>query len=144
MTEIVFYEKPGCASNARQKRLLLASGHELIVRDLLQTRWRAEELQAFFGQRPVAEWFNPAAPAVKSGAVVPEAQTASSALQLMLQDPLLIRRPLLQVGERREAGFNHELIAAWIGLSPLSTVARDTLETCRKSHSGLSTDTRGP
>ena len=35
----------------------------------------------------------------------------------MIVDPLLIRRPLLQVGDRREAGFEPDKIDAWIGLS---------------------------
>ena len=34
MAKVVFYEKPGCGGNARQKRLLVQSGHELEVRDL--------------------------------------------------------------------------------------------------------------
>jgi len=35
MARIIFWEKPGCQGNARQKEILLASGHELEVRDLL-------------------------------------------------------------------------------------------------------------
>jgi hypothetical protein len=34
MAEVIFYEKAGCAGNARQKALLRASGHQLVVRDL--------------------------------------------------------------------------------------------------------------
>ena len=36
----------------------------------------------------------------------------------MLADPLLIRRPLIEVERRREAGFDAALIDAWIGLTP--------------------------
>ncbi|QSA99272.1 ArsC/Spx/MgsR family protein [Methylococcus sp. EFPC2] len=136
MATIIFYEKPGCANNARQKRLLLDAGHELIVRNLLDTPWRAEELRAFFGTRPVAEWFNRAAPRVKSGEVVPEALDESAALALMLAEPLLIRRPLLQVGEAREVGFDPERIPAWLatcGESPEIAFSRD-LERCDRDH----------
>ncbi|MBI1174040.1 MAG: hypothetical protein GC139_02100 [Sideroxydans sp.] len=90
----------------------------------------AEQLRAFFGQRPVAEWFNRAAPRVKSGEVVPEQQTAESALQLMLQDPLLIRRPLMAAAGRKEAGFDPQLIHAWLGPLP----ANGDLENCPRSH----------
>ncbi len=55
MATLFFYEKPGCANNARQKRLLMEAGHELIVRNLLETRWEVGELRAFFGGRPVSE-----------------------------------------------------------------------------------------
>jgi len=132
MATIVFYEKPGCANNARQKSLLLEAGHELIVRNLLETRWTADELRAFFGERPVSEWFNRAAPWVKSGEIVPEALDERTALVLMLEDPLLIRRPLLQVGDRREAGFDAERIHGWIGLAPAAAEVSN-LEQCRRT-----------
>ncbi|RBP03516.1 nitrogenase-associated protein [Roseiarcus fermentans] len=118
MAKVVFYEKPGCGGNARQKAALSRSGHELDVRDLLSTPWTAEALRAFFGARPVAAWFNAASPRVKSGAVKPESLDADGALALMLADPLLIRRPLIEADGRREAGFDADLIDAWIGLQP--------------------------
>lgn len=106
MTRIVFYEKPGCATNARQQRLLRAAGIDLEVRDLLGEPWTAERLLAFFADRPVSEWFNRAAPAVKAGAVLPEALDRAQALALLLATPLLIRRPLLQLGTAHLAGFD--------------------------------------
>ncbi len=118
MARVVFYEKPGCGGNARQKALLRQSGHDLDVRDLIKTAWTGEDLRAFFGLRPVAEWFNAASPRVKSGEVRPQGLHAEAALALMLADPLLIRRPLIEVERRREAGFDAALIDAWIGLTP--------------------------
>ncbi|NNM57769.1 ArsC/Spx/MgsR family protein [Acidocella sp.] len=103
--EIVFYEKPGCAGNARQKAVLRAAGHTVIARSLLAEPWTAERLRAFFGNLPVTHWFNMSAPAVKSGDVSPEALVADDALALILSQPLLIRRPLLQIGERQCTGF---------------------------------------
>lgn len=38
---------------------------------MLAEPWNEERLALFFGDRPVAEWFNPAHPRVKSGEVVP-------------------------------------------------------------------------
>ncbi len=40
MAEVIFYEKAGCAGNARQKALLRASGHQLVVRDLREQFWK--------------------------------------------------------------------------------------------------------
>jgi nitrogenase-associated protein len=121
VAKVVFYEKPGCAGNARQKALLRQSGHDLDVRDLLTTPWTAERLRSFFGERPVAEWFNAASPRVKSGEVRPGELDAEAALALMRADPLLIRRPLIEVDGRRETGFDPAFIDAWIGLKPAST-----------------------
>ena len=130
MARVIFYEKPGCGNNTRQKALLTAAGHEVEARNLLTEAWTETVLLSFFGKRPVAEWFNRAAPRVKSGAVVPETLNAGEALRLMLKDPLLIRRPLIESNGRKEAGFDQDLIHAWLGLTPIEA----DLESCPRSH----------
>ncbi|MBJ6726835.1 thioredoxin domain-containing protein [Geomesophilobacter sediminis] len=117
MALVIFWEKPGCAGNARQKEILLASGHELEVRNLLAEPWTKERLAQFFGTRPVVEWFNPTNPRVKSGEIVPGELGREEALALMVAEPLLIVRPLMQVGEQRMAGFEVTQVHHWIGLS---------------------------
>ncbi|OKH24434.1 hypothetical protein NIES593_07060 [Hydrococcus rivularis NIES-593] len=134
MAKVVFYEKPGCINNAKQRALLYAAGHKLEVRNLLKEPWTAEILRPFFGDLPVAEWFNYTAPRVKSGEVNPLDLDEQTALKLMIEDPLLIRRPLIQVGEIRRVGFNPEQIDAWIGLSPVPSNIGD-VETCPHSTS---------
>jgi nitrogenase-associated protein len=128
MARILFYEKPGCTGNLRQKRLLEEAGHTVLARNLLTERWTAERLYGFFGARPVAEWFNRNAPKVKSGAVVPEALDADSAMALLLAEPLLIRRPLLEANGRRDVGFDPPRIHAWLGFGTLAQAP--VLETC--------------
>ena len=68
MATVIFFEKPGCINNTKQKRLLAASGHTVIAKDLLAEPWNPVVLRRFFGERPVVEWFNVTAPKVKSGA----------------------------------------------------------------------------
>ncbi|MBI1206591.1 MAG: hypothetical protein GC191_04795 [Azospirillum sp.] len=116
MAEVIFYAKPGCQGNARQIRVLQASGHQVIVRDLLSEPWSPAGLQGFFGARPVAEWFNRSAVRVKRGEVVPECLAAEDAMALLVADPALIRRPLLEVAGERRAGWDPVAVAAWIGL----------------------------
>lgn len=103
---IVFYEKPGCATNRLQKQLLRATGLQLEVRDLLGEPWTKERLRPFFGDRPVTEWFNTSAPAIKYGELKPDSLTAEEAIDLMLAQPILIRRPLIRYGEYFMAGFD--------------------------------------
>ncbi len=117
MALVTFFEKPGCATNARQKKLLIQSGHELDVRDMLLQPWIAPHLRSFFGSRPVTEWFNRAAPKIRDGIINPETLAEDEALELMCADPLLIRRPLLEADGRRECGFDEDLIDRWIGLA---------------------------
>ena len=125
MAHVVFWEKPGCAGNARQKALLSASGHKLDVRNLLTEPWNAGRLRSFFGARPVADWFNRSSPRVKSGEVQPESLDEAAAIALMLAVPLLIRRPLMEADGRREAGFEPERVHAWIGLAELRVSVTD-------------------
>jgi nitrogenase-associated protein len=125
MAKVIFYEKPGCANNARQKALLATSGHELDVRNLLTEPWTEAALRRFFGVKPVAAWFNPASPRVKSGEVQPDAISGPAALALMVADPLLIRRPLMQVGDRCESGFEFSAVDQWIGLPPAAVPITD-------------------
>jgi nitrogenase-associated protein len=58
-----------------------------------------------------------AAPRVKSGEVVPAEYDEASALALLLAEPLLIRRPLLEVDGKRYCGFDPKQVGAWIGLN---------------------------
>ncbi|PLY11831.1 MAG: hypothetical protein C0624_01300 [Desulfuromonas sp.] len=121
----MFWEKPGCSGNRRQKEILIASGHQLEVRDLLSEPWDTDQLKLFFGDRPVKEWFNPSNPRVKSGELLPEKTTSQEALTMMVAEPLLIVRPLMQVGEQRLAGFDVEEVHNWVGLSLDSVGERD-------------------
>jgi nitrogenase-associated protein len=112
LANVVFYEKPGCGTNARQKRMLEAAGHSVIARSLLAEPWTAERLHAFFAGMPVSSWFNSASPRVKSGEIDPGNLDVPAALALMLADPLLIRRPLLEALGKRRAGFENDLARA--------------------------------
>lgn len=115
MATVLFYQKPGCGTNARQIRALEAAGHQVVAKSLLTEPWSAERLLAFFGTTPIASWFNPAAPRIKSGEVKPAEIDAMSAIASMLDDPLLIRRPLIEVAGARCAGFDREPVPSLLG-----------------------------
>jgi len=129
MAVVVFYEKPGCSGNARQKAALEAAGHTVVARDLLTTAWTRDALRAFFGELPVAQWFNRNAPKVKCGEIVPTDYDEDNALTLFVNVPILIRRPLLEVEGVRRVGFDEATIHDWIGLTAMSG---ENLETCRR------------
>jgi nitrogenase-associated protein len=129
MAVITFYEKPGCKGNLRQKTLLVAAGHTVQAKNLKTEAWTADRLLQFFGQLPVAEWFNRAAPAVKSGEIVPENLGFEDALHRLLENPLLIRRPLMEVGNTRMVGFDSAAVDAWVGLKNVELPAGN-IEAC--------------
>jgi len=143
MTTVIFYEKPGCINNTKQKALLEAAGHTVEAHNLLTETWSIDTLRLFFGSLPVSDWFNRSAPMVKSGEIVPEQLDAETALSLMIQNPLLIRRPLIQVENQRSIGFEVEAIETWIGLQPIDltqqkfsdTLKQQDLQKCPRGHS---------
>lgn len=135
MARVVFFEKPGCANNARQKAWLTAAGHVVDARDMLDHAWSRAELLSYLGEIPVPEWFNPSAPKVKSGQIRPAAIERELALRLLLSEPLLIRRPLLCADGRREVGFDIARIHAWLGLpeAVVASLSQRDVEGCART-----------
>lgn len=131
MAVVVFYEKPGCINNTKQKRWLRESGHEVVEKNLLTHGWQAAELMQFFAGLPVTQWFNQSAPRVKSGEIDPAQLDPEQAITLMQVEPLLIRRPLMQVADSSMVGFDHEAVDRWIGLTPQTRT--EDLEVCSKN-----------
>lgn len=134
MVSVVFYEKPGCANNVRQKALLAAAGHSVWAKNLLAEDWTPERLRPFFGALPVAQWFNPSAPRIKSGEVEPDTLSEAEALRAMTEDPLLIRRPLMEAEGQRRVGFDLIEVDAWLGLQSL--LPQQDVETCTRARPG--------
>ncbi len=106
MAKIIFYEKPGCAENQRQKGLLAAAGYQVETRDLTAESWTPAGLRAYFAERPVAEWFDPQAPKILSGEIDPSRANPQAALVMMSVDPNLIRSPLLKFKGRCASGLD--------------------------------------
>ncbi len=136
MAKVIFYEKPGCRNNTKQKSLLIAAGHKLDIRNILTEPWTIDKLNLFFRDLPKTLWFNYSAPRIKSGEIVPRnfINTAEKdILELMITDPLLIRRPLIQVDQVYKVGFEQDAIDKWIGLNSINSLTED-LETCPRTH----------
>jgi nitrogenase-associated protein len=131
MATVFFYEKPGCINNTRQKKLLTAAGHQVLAKNLLTESWQPERLRAFFDKLAVRDWFNYSAPAIKYGEIEPDKLTEQEALALMLENPLLIRRPLMQVGDNLMAGFDQQAVDNWIGLTEIGVTS--DMESCPRT-----------
>ncbi len=117
MAQLIFYEKPGCAGNRRQQAVLRAQGISFEVKDLLTTAWTGDRLRPFFADKAVAEWFNPSAPRVKSGQIDIHAVSEIEALEMMRQEPLLICRPLLDLGDKKQSGFSAGVVLDALGVA---------------------------
>ncbi len=112
MATLHFWHKPGCSTNARQIEALRAAGHVVQLRNLLTEPWTAQRLLDFFIDLPIEQWFNPAAPKIRSGELSPALFDTGTALRALMAEPLLIRRPLIEGEGLRIVGFD----AARLGL----------------------------
>ena len=131
MPVIIFYEKPGCINNTKQKKILRAAGYSLVERDILTENWKPEVLRQFFGELPINEWFNPSAPAIKNKDICIQDINEDEALGLMVKDPILIRRPLMRLGSTHKVGFDIDILDELIGLTESYKYLE--LETCPRS-----------
>jgi len=120
--EIIFYEKPGCINNTKQKALLDKKGYKIQAKSILTEPWTRETLRPFFGNMPLKKWFNPTAPRIKNGELDPASFTKSGAIEEMIKDPYLIRRPLLEIKGHRICGFDHPMVKALIEPQDIASV----------------------
>lgn len=65
MNIVIFYKKPGCVTNAKQKTKLRKAGCMVIERNILKHQMGPEEMFKFFEEKPIEKWFNLNAPLIK-------------------------------------------------------------------------------
>ena len=115
MALIVFYEKPGCLNGEKQKAILRKAGNVVHGVDILTHPWTREALLPFVaGKTPVA-MMNATAPALKNGVINPERISFEQALMLMLENPILIKRPLIVVDGFSIQGFSDQRLLPYLG-----------------------------
>jgi nitrogenase-associated protein len=110
MSNIRFFEKPGCTGNARQKALLQGAGHTIESFDILTYQFTKDELRSYFTSQDTADWFNKSAPAIKNGNLDISSLSEADALDMMMSDHILIRRPLIEVNGMKFSGFDIDLL----------------------------------
>lgn len=104
--EVTFYEKPGCLGNKKQKEVLKANGVDFKVKSMLDTKWDKQTLESFFENLEKEEIVNESAPKIKRGEIDLNSITKEQLIYKMINDPILIKRPLIIVGDRKICGFN--------------------------------------
>ena len=66
-------------------------------RDFFRDKFTAEELRALAGSRPIADLFSAKSPSVKALGLDPASMSDAEMLEWMVQEPRLIKRPILVV-----------------------------------------------
>lgn len=103
--KLTFYHKPGCINNEKQKGILRKQGFSLDERNLLEFGWDRETLTKVFKGYLVSEWFNASAPKIKDGSIRPGELTYDEAIDLILANPIYMKRPIIEIDNRYIVGF---------------------------------------
>lgn len=130
--EVTFYEKTGCLGNKRQKEVLKANGVEFEVKSMLDTKWDKTTLESFFEDLEKEQIVNETAPKIKSGEIDVASLTKEQLIYKMISDPILIKRPLIIVGDTKICGFDITKLNSALNLK-LDT--KKEIGTCQSSDS---------
>lgn len=132
--EVTFYEKTGCLGNKRQKEVLKANGVEFEVKSMLDTKWDKTTLESFFEDLEKEQIVNETAPKIKSGEIDVASLTKEQLIYKMISDPILIKRPLIIVGDTKICGFDIPKLNSALNLK-LDT--KKEIGTCQSTDSCL-------
>ena len=83
-------------------------GVELAERDFFEVRFSEVEVRQLIGDRPVAEVFSWNSPSFKKLGLNREDLEDDQLIRLMLEEPRLIRRPLVLVGDQLIVGTDRK------------------------------------
>jgi nitrogenase-associated protein len=106
----IFFEKSGCGGNVRQKELLKKHNITFEVKDLLNTKWSYEDLVGYFEGLEIVDMFNSFAPQVRDKEIDITKLSKDEAINLMIKNPILIKRPLMQINGVKICGFDIDKI----------------------------------
>jgi len=102
---IRLYTYPTCTTSRKARQYLQAKGvqfEEVNLKDGLSEK----ELDRLIGERDVREFFNPRHPLYRERKIRSSPPPRDEALRLLASDPRLIRRPMLEAGDRLILGFD--------------------------------------
>jgi arsenate reductase (glutaredoxin) len=112
---IQFFEKPGCINGEKQKRILIDAGNVVECVNILEYSWNREELAHFFAVNEPSLIMNLTAPAIKKGEIIPAKLQYDEAVSLMIENPILIKRPLIRVDGLSIQGFTNKRLTPYLG-----------------------------
>jgi len=104
--------KPSCTTCRSAVAFLDARSVEFIRHDLAKERPPRELLARLVEQHGIEKVMNPRGRTFRERGIDPAALTKAAAVELMLEEPNLMRRPLLLAGGKAVFGFDREAYEA--------------------------------
>ena len=108
---IKFLQKPSCTTCRKAKAFLEKRKVELDLRDLGKDRMSVAELDELIGKRDHRMFLNTRNELYRQKDMKNNPPSRKEAIQMMSQEPNLIRRPVVLAGGRVVLGFDEEGMA---------------------------------
>ena len=83
---------------------------EFNERDFFKDKFTREEIAELLQGRPASEMFNPRSPSVKSMGLEPAKLSNDKLIDLMLQEPRLVRRPVVRINDKVYFGADSKVL----------------------------------
>lgn len=106
--KIDFLHKPSCTTCRKARAALEKRGFELHFRDLGKERLSSEELEKLIGDRDYKDFLNTRNELYRQKNMKENPPSREEAIQMMANEPNLIRRPVIVGGGRIVLGFDED------------------------------------
>jgi Spx/MgsR family transcriptional regulator len=106
-----FLHKPNCTTCRKAKKFMENRGFQLQFRDLGEERLSAAELEELIGNHNYKNFLNSRNELYRKANMKTQPPSRKEAIQMMSQEPNLIRRPVIMVSGRVVLGFDEEGMA---------------------------------
>lgn len=110
MKRVTLYTKTGCTTCNKAKQLLMQRGIHYTERDIFKHPLNEQELRSLADKRSLQALFSHRSPSVKALGLQDRELSDEELVSYMLQEPRLIRRPLVTAGEAIAVGYLPEQI----------------------------------
>lgn len=106
--KIQFLHKPSCTTCRNARAYMEKCGFGMTFRDLGKERLSAEELEKLIGHRDHKQFLNTHNELYREKKMKEHPPSREEAIQMMVEEPNLIRRPVIIAGGRVVLGFDQE------------------------------------
>jgi Spx/MgsR family transcriptional regulator len=114
----VLYFKRGCTSCEKARTWLADHGIAVAEREIFKRPLSASEIEDVIGSRPVTDVLSTRTTEYRARGLDQGTHSDAELLRQMEAEPRLLRRPLLQIGDRLLVGFDQARWAAAFGVRP--------------------------
>ncbi|MCB2155078.1 hypothetical protein KQI84_09335 [bacterium] len=110
MAKVTFYYKPRCQTCRKVQKLLESLGHSLDMRDLDEYPPPRSLLETHIDAKNVKAFLNTRSAPYRDHGLKDDPPTKKGAIELMMRDPTLIKRPITVKGKRAVFGYDEEAL----------------------------------